>query len=380
MIGVLGAGQLGRMLALAGHPLGESFTFLHPQESASVARLGDFVVAAYDDRARLEELARRVRVVTYEFESVPAEPVRWLADRVPVYPPPRALEVSQDRLVEKTFFDELGIPTAAFARVDDEKSLALAVARIGLPAFLKMRHGGYDGKGQMRLQTPADVSTAWRTLGVRAGLHGPPPLILEKLVPFERELSILAVRSIAGDVRVYPLVENHHRDGILRLSLAPAPSTTPALESKAREYVDRIFAKLGYVGVLAIELFQCQGELLANEMAPRVHNSGHFSIEGSQTSQFENHVRAISGLPLGETSPVGVCAMLNVIGGLVAREEVLAVPGTHLHLYGKEPKPGRKVGHITVRATNRDELDQALSRLRPMVEPSYGVLGASTRT
>jgi 5-(carboxyamino)imidazole ribonucleotide synthase len=352
VIGVLGAGQLGRMLALAGIPMGESFTFLHPQESACVRGLGEVIVAPYDDRARLEELARRAEVVTYEFESVPAEPVRWLSSRVQVYPPPRALEVGQDRLAEKTFFEELGIPTAKFAKVDDQKSLEDAVHRLGFPAFLKTRRGGYDGKGQARLEKAADLAGAFASLGAV-------PAILESHVTFERELSILAVRGKNGAICTYPLVENHHRAGILRVSHAPArlPAASAAvLEHKARSYAERVTAKLDYVGVLAIELFQAGDELLANEMAPRVHNSGHYSIEGAQTSQFENHLRAIRGLPLGDTRAVGPSAMVNLIGGIPASPEILAVPGVHLHLYGKEPKPGRKVGHATIRATSADEL------------------------
>ncbi len=360
MIGVLGAGQLGRMLALAGIPMGEAFTFLHPQDSACVRGLGDLVVAAYDDRARLDELARRAQVVTYEFESAPIGPVQWLASRVPVFPPPRALEVGQDRLAEKTFFQELGIPTAKFARVDDARSLEEAVHRLGLPAYLKTRRGGYDGKGQVRLESPADVASAHAALG---GV----PSILESHVAFDRELSILAVRSQAGEVRAYPLVQNEHRAGILRVSRAPAPGLTPALDAKARSYAERVTAKLDYVGVLAIELFQSGDELLANEMAPRVHNSGHFSIEGSETSQFENHLRAIRGLSLGETRSVTPSVMLNLIGGIPAAADVLAVPGAHLHLYGKEPKPGRKVGHVTIRASTDAELAERLARALPIV-------------
>jgi 5-(carboxyamino)imidazole ribonucleotide synthase len=368
VIAVLGAGQLGRMLALAGIPLGESFAFVHPQESASVRGLGQLVVAGYDDRARLGEIAARARVVTYEFESIPAEPVRWLAERAVVHPPPRALEVSQDRLLEKTFFGSLGIPTAEFAQVDDEASLEAAVAKIGLPAYLKTRRGGYDGKGQARLSTARDVAAAWRLLG------GGAPLILEKHVAFEREVSILAVRAASGEVRVYPLVQNHHEGGILRTSYAPAPTPDAArallLEAKAKDYAVRVLEELRYVGVLAIELFQSGDDLLANEMAPRVHNSGHWSIEGAQTSQFENHVRAILGMPLGATDAVGFSAMVNLIGALPSREDVLAIPGAHLHLYGKEPKPGRKVGHVTVRASSRAELDERVARVSRLVQGS----------
>ena len=361
MIGVLGAGQLGRMLALAGIPMSESFTFLHPQESAGVRGLGRLIVSAYDDPKHLEELARTSEVVTYEFESVPAEPVRWLASRVPVHPPPRALEVSQDRLAEKTFFEELGIPTAGYARVDDQKTLEDAVQRLGFPSFLKTRRGGYDGKGQKRLDRPADVEGAFAALG---GV----PLILESHVAFGRELSILAARSTSGEVRVYPLVENEHRAGILRVSRAPAPWTTPALEEKAYAYAAHVAEKLEYVGVLAIELFHADGDvLIANEMAPRVHNSGHYSIEGAETSQFENHLRAIRGLPLGETRSVGPSAMVNLIGGIPATKDILAVPGAHLHLYGKEPKPGRKVGHVTLRAPTSEALAQSLARMNELV-------------
>ncbi len=355
MIGVLGAGQLGRMLALAGIPMGESFTFLHPSETVGVRGLGHMIVSAYDDRAHLEELARRAQVVTYEFESVPVEPVKWLASRVPVYPPPRALEVGQDRLVEKTFFAELGIPTAKFAKADDQKTLEEAVHRLGFPLFLKTRRGGYDGKGQRRLEKDADVAGAFAALG---GV----PAIVESHVTFERELSILAVRAKNGEVRTYPLVENSHRAGILRVSRAPAPGITAALEGKARSIAERVVNKLDYVGVLAIELFHAGDELVANEMAPRVHNSGHYSIEGAQTSQFENHLRAIRELPLGETRAVGPSAMINLIGGIPAPSDVLAIPGAHLHLYGKEPKPGRKVGHVTIRATSPAELTERLDR------------------
>ena len=360
MIGVLGAGQLGRMLALAGIPMGESFTFLHPQESPCVRGLGELIVAPYDDRARLEELARRAEVVTYEFESVTVEPVRWLASRVPVYPPPRALEVGQDRFAEKTFFEGLGIPTAKFAKVDDQASLEDAVHRLGFPAFLKTRRGGYDGKGQARLVKAADVAGGFAKLGSV-------PAILESHVTFQRELSILAVRGRDGAVCTYPLVENHHRAGILRVSHAPAPGTTPELEAKAKSYAERVTAKLDYVGVLAIELFQAGDELLANEMAPRVHNSGHYSIEGAQTSQFENHLRAIRGLPLGDARAVGPSVMVNLIGGIPAAKDILAVPGAHLHLYGKDPKPSRKVGHVTIRATSAGELAARLADVERIV-------------
>ena len=360
-VGILGGGQLGRMLALAGYPLGERFVFLAPSSDAPAHHVGELWTGAYDDRQKLEDLARTAKVVTYELESVPLAAARWLAERVPVYPPPKALEVSQDRLLEKAFFESQGIPTAAFAAVDDERGLREAVARIGLPAMLKTRRFGYDGKGQALLRAPEDVAAAWIAIG------GGAPLILEKFVTFERELSMLAVRSKNGQsTAFYPLVENHHRDGILRLSIAPAPDAA-ALQKKAEEYASRILAALDYVGVLAIELFQVGGELLANEMAPRVHNSGHLTIEGAETSQFENHLRAVLGLPLGITAALGHSAMVNLIGTVPKEDDVLAVPGAHLHLYGKEPQPGRKLGHVTLRAASHAAIGARLAQLQALV-------------
>ncbi len=357
-IGILGGGQLGRMLALAGYPLGERFVFLAPSSDAPAHHVGELWTGAYDDREKLEELARTAKVVTYELESVPVAAARWLADRVPLFPPPRALEVSQDRLLEKTFFESIGIPTAAFAAVDDERGLEEAVAQLGLPAMLKTRRFGYDGKGQALLRTGADVGAAWAAIG------GGAPLILEKFVAFERELSMLAVRGRDGkSTAFYPLVENHHKDGILRLSISPAPDAA-VLQKKAEEYASRILTELEYVGVLAIELFQAGGELLANEMAPRVHNSGHLTIEGSETSQFENHLRAVLGLPLGRPTALGQSAMVNLIGSVPSEHELLAIPGAHLHLYGKEAQPGRKLGHVTVRAETHAALQERLLQLQ----------------
>ena len=361
-VGILGGGQLGRMLALAGYPLGERFVFLAPSSDAPAHHVGELWTGAYDDAIKLEELARTAKVITYELESVPLASARWLAERVPVYPPPKALEMSQDRLHEKAFFESLGIPTAEFAPVDDEAGLAVAIARIGLPAMLKTRRFGYDGKGQALLRTAEDAATAWKTLAAGA------PLILEKFVPFDRELSMLAARGKDGKSAFYPLVENHHKEGILRLSIAPAPDAS-LLQAKAEAHAAKILEALDYTGVIAIELFQKGGELLANEMAPRVHNSGHLTIEGAETSQFENHLRAILGLPLGSTAPVGHSAMINLIGNVPSPGALLAVPGAHLHLYGKESLPGRKLGHVTVRADSRGALEERLVALRAITEP-----------
>jgi len=340
-IGVLGAGQLGRMLALAGYPLGHGFVFLDPAPEA-LCGLGSHVVAPADDERALAELASQVDLVTYEFENVPVASARTLAARVPVYPSPAALEVSQDRFVEKTLFTRLGIPTAPFAAVDSRDALDRAVAGIGLPAVLKTRRLGYDGKGQVVLRARGEADDAWSALG---GV----PCIVEGFVPFARELSILAVRGRDAATTTYPLVENRHAGGILRRSLSPAPGVTSALAADAERFARALLEHLSYVGVLALELFEVDGRLLANEMAPRVHNSGHWTIEGAETSQFENHVRAITGAPLGSTAPIGCTAMLNLIGGWPEPSAVLAVPGAHLHLYGKAARPGRKVGHVTVR-------------------------------
>ena len=355
-IGILGGGQLGYMLALAGYPLGLHFRFLDPSPQAPVGRVAPRITAEYTDREALEKFIAGLACVTYEFENVPVETARKLNERVPVYPPPQALEAAQDRLNEKTLFQRLGIATTEFAEVDSPKNLDAAVERIGLPAILKTRRMGYDGKGQWVLRTPEAVASLRKDFPKSK-------LILEKFVPFERELSILAVRSRNGEEVFYPLVENHHREGILRLSLAPAPHLDPKIESTAIEAARRVMATLDYVGVLAIELFECSGQLLANEMAPRVHNSGHWTIEGAVTSQFENHLRAISGFPLGSTAAQGHSAMINLIGEVPDSGELLAVQDAHLHLYGKALRPGRKVGHVTVRAATSQQLAARLAAL-----------------
>jgi len=344
-IGILGGGQLGYMLALAGYPLGLHFRFLDPSPEAPVGRIAQRVTADYTDEASLEKFANGLELVTYEFENVPVEAARFLAERVPVYPPPAALEAAQDRLAEKSLFRKLGISTTEFAPVSSAKELDAAVKTIGLPAVLKTSRMGYDGKGQWILRTAEDVAKAKSEMPAVK-------LILERFVPFTRELSVLAVRSRTGEIAIYPLVENHHRSGILRLSLAPAPRLHADIQRAAERAAHRVLESLKYVGVLALEFFEHEGDLLVNEMAPRVHNSGHWTIEGAVTSQFENHLRAVLGLPLGSTGPAGHCAMLNLIGDLPESSEVLAVPDAHLHLYGKSPRPGRKLGHVTLRAAS----------------------------
>lgn len=361
MIGILGGGQLGRMLALAGYPLGLRFRFLDAMPDAPAAQLAECVVGNFDDLATLERFARGLELVSYEFENVPVEAARFLAARLPVYPPPQALEAAQDRLNEKTFFQDLEIPTPLFAAVDSRTALELAVARIGFPAVLKTRRFGYDGKGQCVLREMTDLDRAWETF---RGI----PLILESFVRFEREVSLLAVRSRRGETVFYPLVENHHRQGILRFSLSPAPGLTAELQELAEKYAARVLEALQYVGVLAIEFFQQDRRLLVNEMAPRVHNSGHGTIEGAVTSQFENHWRALLGWPLGSTKANGHVAMLNLIGSLPQSTDVLAIPGAHLHLYGKAPRPGRKLGHVTVLHSDPNTLAARLAQLRQLID------------
>lgn len=355
-IGILGGGQLGYMLALAGYPLGLHFRFLDPSPEAPVGRIANRVTADFSDQQALEKFSHGLEVVTYEFENVPVAAAKFLAERVPVYPSAAALEEAQDRLREKNLFRRLKISTTEFGEIAKPGELDAAVEKIGLPAMLKTCRMGYDGKGQWLLRTAEDLEKARRELP-------DVPLILEKFVPFTRELSILGVRSRGGEIAFYPLIENHHRDGILRLSLAPAPNLTPTLQQEAERAARKVLEALDYVGVLCIEFFEMGGRLLANEMAPRVHNSGHWTIEGAVTSQFENHLRAILGMPLGSTAAVGVSAMINLIGETPESADVLNVPNAHLHLYGKEPRAGRKLGHVTVRADQFEKLQQRLGAL-----------------
>jgi 5-(carboxyamino)imidazole ribonucleotide synthase len=355
-IGILGGGQLGYMLALAGYPLGLRFRFLDPSPEAPVGRIANRVTAEYSDEQALDRFANGLEVVTYEFENVPVAAARFLAGRVPVYPPANALEQAQDRLSEKKLFRKLGISTAEFSEISSRKELDAALKKIMLPAVLKTRRLGYDGKGQWLLRTEADATKARKEMP-------DVPLILEKFVPFMRELSMLGVRGRTGEIAFYPMVENHHREGILRLSLAPAPKLTEKLQREAEKATRRVLEELGYVGVLCIEYFEVEGKLLANEMAPRVHNSGHWSIEGAVTSQFENHIRAVSGMPLGSTATTGYSAMINLIGEVPKTEDVLLVPNAHLHLYGKAAREGRKLGHVTVTTSTAEELKERVNEL-----------------
>ncbi|WP_449429186.1 5-(carboxyamino)imidazole ribonucleotide synthase [Rhodanobacter umsongensis] len=363
VLGILGGGQLARMLALAAAPLGVKTLVVDSSADACAGQVAPLVVADWVDYAALEAFAAQVDVVTFDFENVPAETAHWLAARVMVSPAPRALAVAQDRLAEKTLFCDCGLPTPEFMAVDTRDGLDQAIAAIGTPAILKTRRLGYDGKGQFRLKSAADADAAWTALGAQASKHG---LILEAFVPFERELSVIAVRGRDGDFRTWPLTRNWHTDGVLAMSLAPALDIGK-LQQRATTLARTLAERLDYVGVFALELFVKDGELLGNEMAPRVHNSGHWTIEGAHTSQFENHVRAVLGLPLGDTGARGMAAMFNWIGDLPAAAPVLQAVDAHWHDYGKQARPGRKVGHATLCAPDAAQLTARLGALAAML-------------
>lgn len=358
-VGVIGGGQLGRMLGEAAQHLGIETLLLEPAPNPSAAVAGEVIAAPYDDEAALDRLAQECDAVTYEFENVPVEAVRYLAGKVPIYPGPGALETTQDRLAEKRFFRSRGVEVAAFVPVDSVEQLEAGIEAIGLPAILKTRRMGYDGRGQLYLADPEQAAGAFAALGEV-------PCVLEEVVPFDRELSILAVRDRDGATATWPLVENRHAGGILRWSLAPAPGVDRELQLLADALAIRLLEALQYVGVLAIELFQVGDRLLANEIAPRVHNSGHWSIEGALTSQFENHLRAVLGLPLGQTGVLLPCGCVNLLGRLPELSELLSVPGARIHLYGKEPRPGRKLGHVTVLGEDYDQVRERIDAVRAL--------------
>lgn len=358
-VGILGGGQLARMMVLAGAPLGLRFELYDPAADACSGPLAPLTVGAFDDRQALAAFAAKVDVVTFDFENVPADSAQFLADRVPVYPPPAALAVAQDRLSEKTLFQQLGIPLPAFADIRSRDELAAKAVEFGLPCILKTRRLGYDGKGQFRLRSEADIDAAWDALGAQVERTG---LILEGFVAFQREVSVVAVRGRDGSFEAWPITGNWHVDGVLSASVAPAVLSA-AEQQAAIGYARRVAEHLQYVGVFALELFCRDGELLANEMAPRVHNSGHWTIEGSETSQFENHLRAVLGLPLGSTRMLGHACMLNWLGRMPDPLPVLAQASGHWHDYGKESREGRKVGHATLRDDDAAALADALDQV-----------------
>ena len=358
-IGIIGAGQLGQMLGFAARDLGIECRFVDPSDAPPAAVCGDVIQRPFDDPGALAELAASCDVITYEFENVPVEALLDIDNGVPVYPPPEALRLSQDRLDEKRLFDLLDIPLPSYRPVNSREDLVDAVDALGLPCVVKTRRFGYDGKGQFVVRETADIDAAWKSLGAQG-------LIAEQWVPFEYELSCIGARNVDGDIVIYPLARNVHEGGILRTSCSPVDA--PRLSGRAEAYVRRLLDHLDYVGVLALELFVLDGELLANEFAPRVHNSGHWTIEGSATSQFENHLRAVMNHALGSTASVGHAGMINLIGEIT--EAARALDRGTLHDYGKEPRPGRKLAHITVIADSADERDRLVENIRKTVTES----------
>ena len=353
-IGILGGGQLGRMLGLAGIPLGLSFVFLDPAPDACAAATGELLQAGFSDTDAARNLAARVDVATFDFENVPETTARALQEIRPLYPAPNALGASQDRLSENKLLSGLGIQVPSWFKVSSRTDLLEGLDALGYPAVLKTRRLGYDGKGQAVLRDPEDLERAWQRLGDSE-------LILESFVPFEFECSMVAVRALNGDTKIWPLIRNVHSNGILMLSLPGVFDQT--LQSKAAAKMRTLLEHFEYTGVLTMEFFLLEGELLVNEFAPRVHNSGHWTIDGASCSQFENHLRAVAGLPLGETEMTGCSIMFNWIGEMPNQEKAMAIPGLHWHDYGKSPRPGRKIGHATLTAETMEALKINASRL-----------------
>jgi 5-(carboxyamino)imidazole ribonucleotide synthase len=357
-VGIVGAGQLGRMLALAGYPLGLDFLCLDPAKQAPAGRVAPLLRGEFTDLRLLRRLARRCEVMTFDWENVSVASLRSVArlHGARICPPIAALATGQDRVAEKRLFERLGIPTTRWRAVSSRAQLARAIAAVGMPGVLKTRRLGYDGKGQAVIRTRAEAERAFGELGKA-------PLLYEEWIPFDCEVSIIGARSVSGELAVYPLCGNVHGRGILRLTCAPFG--TPRWQRLAARYLTRVLTHFRYTGILTIEFFVCRARLIANEMAPRVHNSGHWTIEGAATSQFENHLRAILDLPLGATRALGHSAMINLIGRMPDRAGVLALEGVHLHDYGKQARPGRKVGHCTVvepTAARRDARARRLLR------------------
>jgi len=353
-VGILGGGQLARMMALAGIPLGLQFRFLDPATDACAAPLGELVQAGFDDAKAVAALGLSVDVATYDFENVPAESASALLQQCPLYPGVLALQQCQDRLTEKSLLQELDIPVPTFTAVASRPDLLAASEQLGFPCVLKTRRLGYDGKGQAILRQSEDLERAWQKLGGQE-------LILEAFVPFDTECSLVSVRNAAGEVRCWPLTRNVHVDGVLMLS--HPGSMTAALQQQAEEIAQKLLEHFNYTGVMTVEFFVKGEQLLVNEIAPRVHNSGHWTIDGATTSQFENHLRAICDLPLGSTAQLQPSLMFNWIGQMPESRQLLAIPGLHWHHYGKQARPGRKLGHATLTAASEQELQIASNAL-----------------
>jgi len=355
-IGVLGCGQLGRMLALSAYPLGHQMHFLASSAEEPSSLLGDIFIQNGNQEI-IEDFANNSDVVTYESENTAVNIVKEISQKTTVYPSANSLYTSQHRGREKSLFDKLNIPCAPYQMVNSLSELKIAVEKIGLPAILKTATDGYDGKGQFLIQSDLQLNQAWKSM---SGVES----ILEGFVDFKRELSLVAVRGIDNSHEYYPLVENSHHNGILRLTIAPAQNISPKLQQKAEFYMRSLLDEMNHVGVLTIELFETDSNLVINEMAPRVHNSGHWTIEGSRTSQFENHIRAITETPLGETSCTHkYSAMINIIGEQGPIDKVLTLNNAHLHLYNKTEREGRKLGHITITSNTLDDLNTSLEAL-----------------
>jgi 5-(carboxyamino)imidazole ribonucleotide synthase len=363
-VGIVGAGQLGRMLALAGYPLGLDFLFLDPAPDAPAGRVAPVLHGPFADPRLLAELSQRSEVITFDWENISVDALRALNGAARILPPIAALAAAQDRLREKKLFERLKIPTTRWHAVGSRAQLMRALREIGLPGLIKTRRLGYDGKGQAYVRTPEDAERAWQRLGAA-------PLLYEELIPFDCEVSIIGARSPRGEIAVYPLNGNAHSQGILRLTRAPYGQ--PRWQRLAANYLERVLTHFRYAGILTIEFFVRRGKLIANEMAPRVHNSGHWTIEGAVTSQFENHLRAILDLPLGSTRARGFSAMINLIGSIPPRETILASGEVHLHDYGKQPRPGRKLGHCTLVESSAAARDRRARRLLARLAPGVGI-------
>ena len=358
-VGILGGGQLARMMILAGAPLGLRFRIYDPSPEACAGQLAPLVTGQFDDLAALQAFAGSVDVITFDFENVPAASVAALSALRPVFPNAGALDVAQDRLSEKQLFQALGIALPAFADIDSLATLQARVAEFGMPCILKTRRLGYDGKGQFRIRSQADIGAAWHSLGAQVDAVG---LILEGFVDFDCELRVVAARNAAGQFVAWPVTRNWHVDGVLSASLAPC-GLPAAVQERAVAHARAVAEHLDYVGVFALELFHCDGALLVNEMAPRVHNSGHWTGDGAQTSQFANHLRAGLGLPLGDTAVLGVACMLNWLGQMPEAAPVLAQAAGFWHDYGKQPRAGRKVGHANFRTDDAPAMARALQQV-----------------
>lgn len=353
-IGVIGAGQLGQMLGMAGSALDLECVFLDPSDHPPAASVGRVLQYAFDSQDGLRQLADLTDLITYEFENVPVTALNNISASTPVYPPAAALMYAQDRLAEKKLFGSINIPVAEYLSVDCVEDLRTAADQIGLPIVLKTRRLGYDGKGQRVVRHTDEISAAVTDLGSNN-------LIAEQWVAFDREISIIGARNVSGDIRIYPLSENVHSNGILSVSTAPADAA--GLADVADRYLTDLLQELQYVGILALELFVVGDRLLANEFAPRVHNSGHWTIEGAAVSQFENHLRAILNLPLGDTSMRGYAGMLNLIGAMPDKSALDLSANCHWHDYGKSARPGRKLGHATIVTESPENRDQEVRKL-----------------